>query len=464
MINRSDIQLALSRSLTGGADFAEMFFEDKEEFTIQHSKGVVSNIGKTHLYGVGLYLLDGVHSVYVYTNRTDRASLLDLAEKGRDLLAAGKKQEEKAFSFREGPSLVEPNPIRLFPDTISHQKKIDLVETAYRATLSSSPYIRSILLNYFDTDQKVVIANSDGLWSEDRRITTRFRVTPTLSDGKESFGDFFDFTRPQGFEAYEHDALPIYIKDQVKKMETTLFAPEAPSGVYPVILEGGSCIGTFFHECCGHQFETRELAEGGMFWDKRGEQIASEKVTLIDDGTAPSSYGSSKYDDEGMPRQKNILIENGIMKGVLADRLGSRKLNVPQNGCGRRQNYTFAPCSRMSNTYLAAGSDDEDEMISSLAEGLFVTGIGGGYGGEEFSILASNAWWIKNGKLDHPVKNAILLGRGDETMKKIDRVGRHLIWENGGDFCGSESGLVPVTTSGPRTRVMGMVIGGKGDE
>jgi TldD protein len=249
----------------------------------------------------------------------------------------------------------------------------------------------------------------------------------------------------------------------IRDMEGSLSAREAPSSRIPVILEGGSCTGTFFHEACGHQLETTELLRGGMFWDRRGEKIATEKVTLIDDGTMSSMYGSSRFDDEGMPRQKNVLIEKGILRSFLVDRLGGVRLNLPRSGSGRRQDYAHAPGARMSNTYLAPGTDDDDEIIRDTKEGLYVTALGGGTGGREFSLMATVAYWIKNGKIDHRVKGAMLLGRGDETMKKIDRVGKTFVTEeNGGSFCGAESGFCATTTSGPRMRISEMVVGGKG--
>ena len=231
-----------------------------------------------------------------------------------------------------------------------------------------------------------------------------------------------------------------------------------------MILEAGGCSGTFFHEACGHQLETRSLLEGGLFWDRRGQKIASDCVTLVDDGTMPGMYGSARFDDEGMPRQKNILIENGILRGFMADRLGSRRLHLARTGSGRRQDYMHAPGPRMSNTYLAPGQDDEDAMLRDLDEGLFVTEIGGGTGGREFTLLASTAYWVRNGRIHHRVKGATLVGRGDETMLKIDRVGRRFVTEEGGgSFCGADSGFIPTTTSGPRMRIAQMLVGGKGE-
>ena len=221
-------------------------------------------------------------------------------------------------AFRQGLRPEEPNPIEAYLGSAPHQDKIKLLREGCLAARSASPYAKTVTLNYNDVKQDIIIANTEGQWSEDSRTFVRYRVRPTLMTDRETFGDFFDFNRACGMEAFRDGAHLLYIEKMMKEMETTLLAPEAPGGVYPVVLEVGACIGTFFHECCGHQFETNTLASGGVFWDKRGQQIASERVTMIDDGTIPHMYGSSRFDDEGMPRQKNILIENGVMKNVLA--------------------------------------------------------------------------------------------------------------------------------------------------
>lgn len=278
----------------------------------------------------------------------------------------------------------------------------------------------------------------------------------------ETVSHFSEFTRAQGFEAFRTDNYLHFIQERIQSMEGELYAEEAPSGFVPVVFEGGSCTGTFFHEACGHQLEASGLTENSVFRHKLNQKIASDKVTLIDEGSIPGLYGSSMFDDEGMPRQKNVLIENGVLKAFMADRLGAKRIGVPRTASGRRQGYSYAPRTRMSNTYLAAGTDDPDEMIRSMPEGLFVTEIGGGTGGKEFTLMANKAYWIKNGQIDRQVKGAMLLGRGNETMLNIDRVGNQMIFEDGGAFCGADSGLVCTTTSGARMRVTGMVVGGKG--
>ena len=356
----------------------------------------------------------------------------------------------------------DPNPIVIYPSTVKHADKIKLLQNVDRAVYATGSDIKDLPLNYIDADQSVTIANTEGVWAEDRRVTSRIRMTPVVVRGDDTAGHFSDFTRPAGFEAFKDEAYLEFAKSTIAEMRLSLSADEAPSGYMPVVFAGGDCTGTFFHEACGHQFETHAILNGGIFSGRIGSKVASDKVTLVDDGTMPFAYGSSKYDDEGMPRQKNILIENGIMKSYLSDRLGALRSNTKRTASGRRQGYAYAPSSRMSNTYLAAGEDDPDEMIRTMGTGLYVTKMGGGTGGQEFTLAASTAFLVRNGVVDRQVKGAMLLGRGDITMLKIDRVGNVLELEDGGAFCGSVSGLCNTTTSGARMRVEGMLVGGKG--
>jgi len=472
MLKPKDVQCVLERALSKGADFAELFFEDKDELNIKYNRSV-TGIAQLKLAGAGFYVIRGKKSVYVYTNELVMPAMMQLVDTATELLAMGGSlpQDVRGTSKDSGGGPItfspldveEPCPVVRYPGTVAHSEKIRILEEADKKARSVTPNLKDIQLDFFDTDQRVLIANSEGVWAEDRRVTSRIRFVPTISNSYGSIGYFSDSAYPAGVEAFQDGSYLTRIEKVIEDMEASLSADEAPSGRMTVILEGGDCTGTFFPEACGHQFETNTLRRGGLFWDKRGQKVASHKVTLIDDGTVPCLYGSSKFDDEGMPRQKNILIKDGILVGFLADRLGSLALGVPRTGSGRRQGYANAPAARMSNTYLAPGTDDEDEMIRSTDLGLFVTRLGGGSGGEEFTIMAQTAFLIENGQIVKRVRGAMLVGRGDETMLKIDRVGKVLKWdEAGGAFCGGASGFCPTTTSGPRIRIQEMVVGGKG--
>ena len=457
MLNKTVADRVIDKALGLGADFCEIFAEDRSELTIKYENRQCTNASRVNLYGAGIYLLKGKSSVYVYTSDLSEEGLMKLLDRGSVFMQG--ERTAQPVAFRDCP-VAEPNPIRIYPDSIALRRKVDVVAETDAAIRAAVKAAYNAQYSYFDVNQKVIVAASDGTWAEDQRVTTRLRNRFTVSNGVESAGTFVDFTRPMGFEAFDSSGqIPRFIKI-VGEWEESLTADEAPKGRFPVVFEGGACVGTFFHEACGHQLETSNMqSEGAYFRDKIGKKVASDKVTLVDDGTLPGQYGSSKYDDEGMPRQKNVLIENGVLTSFLVDRIGSRQFGVARTGSGRRENYTYAPAARMSNTYLAPGQDDPDEMIREIDYGILVAGMGGGTGGEEFTLECPRSFLIKDGKIDRLLKNTMLVGRGDETMLKIDRVGSQMVWEDGGSFCGAASGLCNTTTSGPRMRVTEMVIG-----
>jgi len=463
MINEKEMRLVLERALASGGDFAELFFEDRNETNIKYTGGAVQGINSIYLYGAGLYLLSGSQYVYVYSNNTSFASLMKLADKAAELIEIQIKaavQIPGALSYKPA---VNPNSVLIYPSTVENHSKIKLLEEVDKAARGTGIRVPRLAADYFETDQNVVIANSEGLLTGERRVTSRVRLQVTVEDGGSSFFNWEDYTRPQGFEAFrEQNALAEFARDMVLRTRETMNAGTVPSCTVPVVLEAGSC-GTLWHESCGHSLEASAIAaRSSAFVDKLGQKVASDKVTLLDDGTIPGLYGSSAIDDEGHPRQSNILIENGILKQYMCDRYHGRLIGMNSNGCGRRQNYTYAPTSRMSNTFLAAGDDDDDEMIRSIPEGLYVRRIGGGTGGMQFSLEVKEGFWIKNGQIDRQVSGLMLTGSGIDVIKKIDRVGRTLVHEKNGGFCGAASGLIPTTTSQPRVRISEMAIGGEG--
>ena len=459
MIAETEAMALFDAALAGGADFAELFMEDREEVAVDYDG--TASLSRVHGYGAGLYLLSGTQGAYVYFNDFSPNTLQRALSDALSLLQAEKKGQGHASRLQKS-CRENPCPVRVYPSEVSEKKKIALLQDAHRLAVAE-PGVAGCSLRFTERDQRVTILNSEGVHAEDRRVTTRMRFVPVVSAGAEKASTFTEFCAAAGMEAFEDGAHLQVLRSSISDLRGSLTAVEAPSCRIPVVLAGGSCSGTFFHEACGHQLETRSLQEGGIFWDRRGEEVASPRVTLVDDGTMPGMYGSSRFDDEGMPRQKNILIEKGILKGYMADRLGARRLNLPRTGSGRRQDYAHAPGPRMSNTYLAAGTDDEESMIRELPVGLYVTGIGGGTGGREFTLLASTAYLIRHGEIAERVKGAILVGRGDETMRKIDRVGKRFVKEEGGgSFCGADSGFIATTTSGPQMRISEMVVGGKG--
>jgi len=459
MVSQEQMQVILQIAQKSGGDFAELFFEERDDTGVCCQDGVVDGVQTKHIYGVGLYLLDGVKSVYVYSNHTSFAALKELAGRASEMLKGPGRPNGKDFLPLCQISYDNPNMVTEYPSGVPYQDKIKVTKEAYRCAKSAGGMLLSASMNYFDTDRRILIANSEGLLTRDRRITSRLRMGITCGDGVTSYYYSEDYTRPQGFEAFRDNGEYLETaKNLVLRTEKMRKAENMKAGVMPVVLAAGAC-GTLWHESCGHALEATAIAaRDSHFVDKIGQKIAADKVTLIDDGTMPGYYGTDAIDDEGHKRQKNILIEKGILKTYLCDRLHGRKIGLASTGNGRRENYTFPPAARMTNTYLAEGGNDETEIIRSVPEGLYVESLGGGFGGMQFSIEVKEGYLIKNGQIDRQVKGIMLTGSGAEVIRKIDRVGRCVGYDGGG-FCGAVSGLVPVTTMQPMVRISEMSLG-----
>lgn len=458
MIRKEEITRVLEAASARGIEFAELFLEDREETNIPCVERAVQGVKSLRIYGAGLYLIQGLQNVYLYTNQVTEAALMELVERGAQML------EVKARAAAAGLVLTErswhnPCPVVRYPSMVRNQDKIRVLMQADKAARSAGVNVRSLNLNYFDTDQRVLIANTEGLYTTDRRVTSRLRMQAVVADGADAYGTWDDYTKAQGFEAFEDEAAYTgFAQDMVQRADRIRTAGTIKPCTVPVVLAAGGC-GTLWHESCGHSLEAIAIVhKSSAFVGKIGEKVASDKVTLVDDGTIPGQYGSAAIDDEGHPRQRNVLIENGVLKTYMCDRYYGKLLGMESTGSGRRQNYTYAPVSRMTNTCLAEGTDDEDEILSSVDEGLYVESIGGGFGGMQFSLEVKEGFWIKNGKLGRQVKNIMLTGNGIDVIKRIDRVGKKMKYEKGG-FCGASSGLVPTTTPQPMVRISSMAIG-----
>ena len=266
-----------------------------------------------------------------------------------------------------------------------------------------------------------------------------------------------------GYELFKtHVDVEEYAIKAAQRAVTMLNAEACPAGRMPVVIDNGFG-GVIFHEACGHSLEAAAVAFGNSeFCGKLGTQIASPIVTAIDDGTMENEWGSTNIDDEGAPTTRLTLIENGILKNYMIDRLNARRMNMPVTGSGRRQDYTFAPTSRMRNTFIAPGTDENDEIIATCGDGLYAKSMGGGSVNPitgEFNFAVREGYLIRDGKIDRPVRGATLIGRGSEILKKIDRVGKDMRMAQG--MCGASSGSVPTNVGQPMIRVTDITVGGR---
>ena len=461
MLKKGAAERALGRAVSTGGDFAEIFYEDTRSSRIGQTDDRIDTATTGRIHGAGLRVYKGTNSVYVHTNDTSDAGLMALAERAADAVDSVRGEDRQ---IRLSGSIVKNiHEIRELPMDVSGERRRALVREACRAARAESAEIAHVTGALWDWEQAVTIANTEGMFVSDQRVYTRASVTAVASGNGENQTGSESPGAMMGFELFStREDMNARAREAARRAVTMLHADKCPAGVMPVVIDGGFG-GVIFHEACGHSLEATSVAYGNSeFCGKLGQQIASRIVTAIDDGTIANEWGSENIDDEGNPTTKLVLIENGVLKNYMIDRLNARKMGMPVTGSARRQNYSFAPTSRMRNTYIAPGTDDEAEIIASCPDGLYAKVMGGGSVNPltgEFNFAVGEGYLIRNGKIDRPVRGATLIGKGGNTISRIDRVGRKMWMAQG--MCGSASGSVPTNVGQPMIRVTDITVGGR---
>lgn len=461
MLPKFIIEKALAISIENGADFAEIFIEDTLKNNITMSNDKMEAVISGRLHGYGIRVFSGTKSVYAYSGDLSQRAVYDLAKEVAIALNNLKNLNKQDIILKK-QSFEDEHNIIYYPAAVDASKKAGIVTDAYKIIKDYDPRIVQANVTYLDTDRSIIVANSEGTYAEDRAVRTRLVMNAVAGNGTQNQTGNQSPGRRMGFEMFEKVDVKALAQSAAKTAITMLSAGECPSGVMPVVI-GNGFGGVIFHEACGHALEATSVAKGNsVFADKLGDKIANEKVTAIDDGTLVNEWGSNNIDDEGTKTRRNVLIEKGILKNYLVDRLGARRMNIEPNGCSRRQSYKYAPTSRMSNTFIAPGDDDNDAIIASVNDGLYAKKMGGGSVNPvtgEFNFAVQEGYIIKNGQIDRPVRGATLIGKGSEILPKIDMVGKDLALAEG--MCGSVSGSIPVCVGQPMIRVSSITVGGR---
>lgn len=459
MISRQLAEEVIHLAMSTGGDYAEIFIENTLKNTMSLTNGIMDSVVSGQDFGASVRVLRGTDSIYTYTNDVSKHALLELAKKAAQAVRGIGRSEQVSLVERYN---VNYSPTLIVPSSVSANIKVQYMKAAYEAARSYSDKIVQAVITYRDYDQRVFIATSDGYYGEDRRIYTSFAVRAIASDGTSSETCNQRADIQGGLELFDRFKPEVIGRKASEIAVKMLYADASPVGELPVVLDSGTG-GIFLHEACGHSLESSSVARGGsVFSDKLGEQIATSKVTVYDDGTIPGEWGTINVDDEGLPSTNNLLIENGILKGYMIDRLGARMMNMKPTGSGRKESYRFAPTSRMTNTYIAAGEDDEQDIIASVEYGVFAKLFGGGTANPQtssFNFNVQEAYLIENGEITRPIKGATIMGMGVEALKNIEMVGKKLDFDGG--MCGAASGSLPVSNGQPMIKISKLVVGGK---
>jgi len=459
MIAELDFSKVLTQALKNGGDFAELFLEKTSTCSIVCEDDRIERIITGTDAGVGLRVIFDQKTSYGYCNALSQKDLEELASSVSS--AVGAKAEPVDIQLATQPSSAGLE-VRLLPDGVPMTKKVSMVERGNQRARSRDQRVRQVKVVYRDYNQRVTVANSKDIFVEDNRIGTIFLVqVVSVQDGITQTG-YEPVGGNIGFELFDAYS-PEHVADiAANRSLLMLEAREAPMGRMPVVLSSEAG-GTMIHEAIGHGLEADLVQQGlSVYADRVGKKIASPLVTVVDDSTLPQKRGSFCFDDEGAPSQRTTLVNKGILKGYLFDRLTAGKGGVQSTGNGRRESYHYKPVPRMTNTFIAPGSLNPGEIIRSTHKGLFVKKMGGGQVDTvngNFVFEVSEGYLIVNGQVGDPVRGATLTGNGPDVLKQIDMVGDDLGFTIG--TCGKEGQGVPVASGQPTLRIPEIVIGGK---
>ena len=460
MITKSNAKKILNAALATGGDFAEIFLEDTKGSSIVYEKDVVEQANKTNTYGAGIRILKGLQSVYGYTNDVTIEGLETLATNLSYRYEGKRVMRAKDFVIDQTPSV---HKFVKYGSKFSNAKRVNLAKKAFKAMKKTSKLISTATASVIETIQNVTIINSDGLWTSDLRVRVRLGLLAIAAKNGQMETAFEGPGALSGFEYFDTINTIDIAKKVAKSALTALKAKECPSRKMDVIIDNGFG-GVIFHESCGHSLEATSVAKDlSVFCGKKGQKIANEIVNAVDDGTIVNAWGSGKVDDEGHVTQRNVLIKDGVLVNYLVDAQNGRRMKDVANGCSRRQNYKYAPTSRMSNTFILAGKSTKDEIIQATKKGLYCAKMGGGSVNPvtgEFNFSVAEAYLVKDGKIRKPVKGATLVGSGSEILMNIDMIGDNLDRAQG--MCGSQSGSIPADVGQPCIRVRNITVGGRG--
>ncbi|MFN3476653.1 MAG: TldD/PmbA family protein [Candidatus Methylomirabilales bacterium] len=457
MIAQELLAEVLQRSLKKGGDFADIFLEESQGLTISCEDGKVERIISGIDQGLGLRIIQNFQTIYGCTNDLSKASLLELAE---TLSTAAGKAERGDLTINLTRSDPLPLPVLILPSDVSLERKVQVVKAAEEAARKFDQRIRQVRVTYRDSLRRITIANSEGTFLRFDKIGTLLVVQAVAADsrgiqtGLESVGGTL------GFELFEESPPELVAEKAARRALRMLEARSAPAGRMPVVLSSEAG-GTMIHEAVGHGLEADLAQDGLSVYSRRlGEQIASSLITVIDDATLPRKRGSFPADDEGIPAQRTVLIEKGILKSYLYDRLTAMKDGVRSTGNGRRESYQHKPIPRMTNTFIEKGQANPEDIVASTKNGLYVQSLSGGSVNPitgVFNFTCREAYLIENGRKTSPVRGATLVGSCLDIIQGIDAVGYDL--DFGPGICGKGQSA-EVTAGQPTVRIRGINVGG----
>ncbi|MEB3121664.1 MAG: TldD/PmbA family protein [Snowella sp.] len=462
---QASLSTLLGLGRAAGADFVEFFLEKVNYISCLAEDDAITSLSPRLSTGCGVRVFRGKGDCYVSTNDLSFTGLKNALEKALSILGLNLPSplshipEINLEMFRDYATVKEKED--WLKNCSSMQEMSEILLKANDYLNKKANHVQSRRAVYFRDWQEVLVAASDGTFARDIRLTQSVGYSLLCADGanRASIGKRSGNTSdPSYLRHWDYEKVSDEVAESAGKM---LYADYVESGNYPIIM-ANEFGGVIFHEACGHLLETTQIEHKTTpFMDKKGEKIAHENLTAWDEGLSKNAFGTIDMDDEGMPAQRTLLIENGILKNFISDRTGFMRTGHPRTGSGRRQSYAYAAASRMRNTYIAPGNYSMDDLFNSVDKGIYCKQMGGGSVGAtgEFNFSVSEAYLIENGQITKPLKGATLIGTATDIMNKISMSSQDLGLAAG--FCGSVSGSIYVTVGQPHLKVDSITVGGR---
>jgi TldD protein len=457
------LERCLGEALSAGGEFADLYFEAVTSTSLGMDEGIVKTAAQGISVGCGIRVLSGERTGYAYTDDLSPERLLKAARTAALIANGPQTQRVQGFNETRTPSLY---PVAGVTADAEIAEKLRLIERANKAARDYDSRITQVRASINDELRRILIAASDGTYASDTQPLARLNVAVIAKDatntarGTSGGGGRITLDFFQGDKSPEH-----FAREAARTAILQLGAVAAPAGEMEVVL-GPGWPGVLLHEAVGHGLEADfNRKKTSAFAGLIGQQVASSKVTVVDNGRMPGRRGSINVDDEGNATQETVLIENGILRGYLSDKLSSRLMNMPNTGSGRRESYQSIPMPRMTNTYMLNGEDDPGDILKSVKRGLYAVNFGGGQvdiTSGKFVFTASEAYLIEDGVVTAPVKGATLIGNGPEALKYVSMVGNDLALDEGVGTCGKAGQSVPVGVGMPTIKLDRMTVGGTG--
>jgi TldD protein len=457
----SDLQKTLGQIMTHSIDQADLYFESSRSESWVMEEGIIKEGSHSIAQGVGVRAISGEKTGFAYSDEIVLPALTSAAKAARSIASSGNNGNLQAWQTKQTPALYITNdPI----DSIPADQKVALLKKLDVLARKKDSRVQQVVASLGGEHTTVLIAGIDGTFTADVRPLVRLNVSVIVEEnGKRERGTAGGGGR-FGYEYFQNDELlNSYVDEAVDQAIINLDAVAAPAGSTTVVL-GPGWPGILLHEAIGHGLEGDFNRKGtSAFSNRLGERIATDQVTVVDDGTMPNRRGSLSVDDEGIPSQCTTLIENGILKNYMQDKHNARLMGMTPTGNGRRESYAHLPMPRMTNTYMLAGKHDPEEIIKSVDKGVYATQFGGGQvdiTNGTFVFSASQAWLIENGKITAPIKGATLIGNGPDVLTRVSMVGNNLELDTGIGTCGKDGQSVPVGVGQPTIRIDDLTVGG----